>query len=133
MFKYVMLYLSSFLMLNGDCIVNKKEAPLWICKTSSYDSRYVTAMGIATKNNLPFTIIKKLAVANARANLAETIKIKVQSELYMKTSSIVYKDKESVENKMINMMHTMAKEKISNYVILETWENEKDLYILIGI
>jgi hypothetical protein len=133
-FKYLALcFYFSFLIANNNCLVDNKKAPLWICKASSYDLNYITAIGIATKNNLPLKIIKKLAIADARANLAETIKVNVQSELYMKTTSISQEDNELIQNEMINTIHTVAKEKIEDFTILELWQNENYLYVLIGI
>lgn len=134
MFKYLVLcFSSSLLIANNNCLVDNKKAPLWICKVSSYDLKYNTAIGIATKNNLPIKIVKKLAIADARANLAETIKVDVQSKLYMKTTSTTHKNNELDENEIVANIHTVAKEKISDYTILEVWQSKKNLYVLVGI
>ena len=133
-FRYLIVLLySSFLFANSNCLVDNKKTPLWVCEKSIYDLKYNTAIGIATKNNLPFKIIKKLAIADARTNLVETIKVKVKSELYMKTSSITHNNKEIVAKEIVDTIHTVAKEKISNYRVLEVWQSTSSLYVLIGI
>ena len=134
MLKYMILCLAvSFLIANNHCLVDNEKAPLWVCGENIYDLNYNTAIGIATKNNLPFKIVKKIAIANAQANLAETIKVNVQSELYMKTTSITHNGKEFIENETIDNIHTIAKEKISTYRVLKIWQSKSYLYVLIGI
>ncbi len=133
-FRYLTLcLLFSILIANNDCLVDNKKAPLWVCGVSIYDLKYNTAIGIATKNNLPFKIVKKIAIANARVNLAETIKVKIQSKIHMSTTSITHNGKEFVENELIDNIHTVAKEKISNYTVLKIWQSKSYLYVLIGI
>lgn len=133
-FKYLTIFLyAPFLIANNNCMVDNEKAPQWVCEPTFYSLKYNTSVGVVAKGNLPFKIIKKLAVSNARVNLAETLKVKVQSEINMNTSSITHNNKEVVSNETIDSIHTVSKEKISNYTILETWQNKNNFYVLVGI
>ena len=77
----------SFLIANNSCVVDSSKAPFWICKKSAYNLKYIIAIGVAKKYDLPFNIFKKIVIVDASANLAETIKVNIESKFNKKTTN----------------------------------------------
>ena len=125
---YVFIFLLIEIQLNA-CQVEDITAPNWICNEQNQYKNYITSIGIAEKLDLEMRIVKKLAIAYARVELAHILKAKVSSNIFNETNS----HNNNYEKKFISTIHVSVKEKVKNYKILETWESPRNLYVLVGI
>jgi hypothetical protein len=83
---FVVLHLNLFAYDNtfNKCIIENVKAPDWVCYKFK-NNTILQAVGISSHKNLSLKIKKKLAVANARVNLAGIVKSKVESSIITKT------------------------------------------------
>ena len=117
---------------NKECKVDGIIAPLWVCNNiQNHDYDYdIIVVGMAENDNFNIPTIKKLAIADARIQIAEILEVQVESKLYMKKKS--HNDK--FEDFTSDTIHTKSFQKIQNYKLLKFWEhpNKNIVYVLVG-
>jgi hypothetical protein len=114
---------------NSECIIDGKQAPKWVCY--DFDNNIIQAVGISSHRNLNLRIKKKLAIANAKANLAGIIKSRVESNILIKTKI----NNEKYSKEILSQKRITTFEKISNYQIKDFWihPTTKDVYVLVSM
>ena len=118
----------------GQCIIAGVEAPLWACGSYSEDSRYV-AVGSAPISKLGHDFSRREALANARSNLVNQIKLQVKNktESYMRSTG--QKDQEAVERVVTMVSKQTADLTLRDSKQISYWENKGDnsIYLLVAI
>lgn len=130
----IIIYLSISLSLmafdykKNNCIIEDVQAPNWACYKFK-NNNILQSVGISSQKNLSLKIKKKLAVANARVNLAGMIKSRVESSITTNTKI----DNNNYSKDIISNRTIIAHEKINNYQIKELWIHpvSNDVYVLI--
>jgi len=118
----------------GECIVGGTEAPLWVCGSYKNNDFY-TEVGSAPMSKLGQNFTRNEALANARANLVNQIKllVKNKTEGYMRSVGVN-------SNEMIEKVSTQVSKQTSEMILTKTSQmayhynaGDNTIYLMIGV
>ncbi|WP_256384021.1 hypothetical protein [Photobacterium toruni] len=136
---FVALSLSACSSLTSTCVYPDSpsdKAPAWMCGDIPTD--LVGEMGVAPKSVAGFRLMRKIAVTDARANLAERFEIEVIESVKQSMIDQLNSSTKEVTEKAIARTENVIEAKVNrslanSKVIISQVSPKGDLYVLVGM
>jgi len=115
---------------NDKCMVNKELAPQWVCMGQEDDNFYYES-GSAEFSKAGFGFTKKIAMADARANLSHRIKTTVKDKVTMYAASIGMSKNETVDKVNEHVSKQVASSILVNSSAVSLWRSKNRMFVLV--
>ena len=117
---------------SGNCIIDGREAPKWVCGNYQNDDSYYD-VGVAEKSKAGFGFTRKIALADARSNLAQQIETLVKDKVETFVRSTGTGDNETVDKVATAVSKQVAKVALNGSKQVAMWQTDNSLFVLVKI
>jgi len=118
-------------IVSGECIVEGVEAPKWVCGMGLKEEKVYRDVGIAPISAGGIGFTRKMALADARGNLAQKIKTDVKDKVEKYISSTGIARSESIDKVATNVSKQVARVTMTGSEQIGFFQTENNVYILV--
>jgi hypothetical protein len=118
-------------IVNAECLVEGVEAPNWVCGVGLKSEGVYRDVGIAPISAGGIGFTRKMALADARGNLAQKIKTDVKDKVEKYISSTGIARSESIDKVATNVSKQVARVTMTGSEQIGFFQTENNVYILV--
>jgi len=118
-------------VVSGECIVEGVDAPKWVCGMGLKDKDMYREVGIAPTSSGGIGFTRKMALADARGNLAQKIKTDVKDKVEKYISSTGIGRSESIDKVATNVSKQVARVTMAGSDQIAFFQTDNNVYVLV--
>jgi len=118
----------------GQCLIENKVAPSWVCNQDIGYKDQLKDLGIAPyRGSGEFGFARREAMANGRSNLAQQIQTEVKDKVATFMEKTGLGERATIDKVTTQVSKQVARVSMTNSHQLEFWDSGTSLFILVGI
>jgi len=118
-------------IVSGECVVENVEAPKWVCGMGLKSPEMYRDVGIAPLSMGGIGFSRKMALADARGNLAQKIKTDVKDKVEKYISSTGIGKSESIDKVATNVSKQVAHISMAGSDQIGFFQTKNNVYVLV--